>query len=96
MVTENKCLQEADQSTKETDVSFVPLYILSNWIEPEATTRRLTVAQVLPSGITLGMFYVRVSEDRLFLELTGSWPEPLIDLKASASKMIEIRWYRPY
>lgn len=80
VATDGKCLQEAENSTKKTDVCFVPLHLLSNWIEPESTTRRLTVALLLPSDFTPGKFLVRVSEDGLFLELTVFWPKLLIDL----------------
>lgn len=36
--------------------SFQPIYHFSNWVQPGTTTKRLTVAILLPSGISAGHF----------------------------------------
>lgn len=39
---------------------FNPLYLISMWKEPNTVNDRLTIANVLPSGIERGGFTVRV------------------------------------
>lgn len=61
-------------------LSFKPWYLMSTWTEPGTTTKRITVAIVLPSGVGKGDFSVRATEDGKWVELTVVWPNPLIDL----------------
>lgn len=90
-----------ENSTEVSSAGFVPLHLLFDWIELGTTTRRHTVALLLPSGVVTGMFSVRVSEDGLFLELTVSWPGPFIDLKHLHRKWLaskendRIKLFRP-
>lgn len=55
-------------------------YIFSEGFEPGATTRKLTAAILLLSGVSSGQFSVRVSEDEYALDYSVTWPNPLVDL----------------
>ena len=68
--------------------SFVPLYLISQWQEPETTTQRVTVAIILPSGIQAGSFKTRVIEEGDVLEMTVDWPRPLVDIEFMHRKWI--------
>lgn len=57
---------------------FSPLHFISDWFVPGTTTRILTVAVVLPSGISPGQFPVWVSEDDQNLLLL--WLDPTLSL----------------
>lgn len=58
-----------------------PLHIFSDLVEPETTTKRLTVAILLLSDVLSGEFFLHAAEDGCGLDVTMSWPEPLINLK---------------
>lgn len=45
---------------------FQPLHIISSWEEHGTTTKRLTLAILLPSGVCPGQFSVRVPRVALF------------------------------
>lgn len=51
-----------------------PLRIAPEWIEPDKSTKRLSVALLLQSGVTSGQFSVRVAEDGCALECSMCWP----------------------
>ena len=67
---------------------FRPLYLLSEWSEPGTTTKRITVAIVLPSGIETGNFSIRIVEDGKCLLLVVQWPDPLMDLRMMHKKWL--------
>lgn len=50
-------------------------------MKPETKTKHLTVAILLPSGVSVGSFSVCVSEDVLSLFLVVAWPDLLTNLK---------------
>ncbi|MEM6687231.1 MAG: hypothetical protein AAF617_15725 [Bacteroidota bacterium] len=75
---EEKPVTDRDVSISKT---FVPLYLISQWQEPVTTTKRVTVAIILPSGVGVGAFKVRVIEEGDVLELTVNWPKPLVDIE---------------
>ena len=69
----------------DAEVSFGPLelkpfYLLSKWAEPGTKTKRISVAVVLPSGVPKCSFYAHVADRGPFLEITVTWPAPLIDV----------------
>lgn len=72
---------EEKVARKKAGEQFQPLLILSDWVEPGTTTKRLTVAVLLPSGVTSGMFSVRIADDGNSSEITVTWPDSLVDLK---------------
>lgn len=39
---------------------FTPLFLRSQWVEPGSTTKMVTVAMVLPTGVGKGQFDVKV------------------------------------
>lgn len=43
---------EVKTSFGGTKTVFQPLYLLSDWVEPGTTTKRLTVSVLLPSGVS--------------------------------------------
>ena len=49
--------------------SFKPLYLISEWNEPETTNRRISIAILLPSGICSGEFSISVEEGGSALDL---------------------------
>lgn len=57
-----------------------PLHIVSSWIEPGTTTRRMTVATFLPSGVSIGQFSVQVANDGCALKFKMIWPGALVNL----------------
>ena len=79
--------EAAGSSTTELS-SFNPIYLLSQWTEPSTTTRRLSVASLLPSGVSPGKFRVRVMPGGRVLELVVEWPAPLTDLRLLHKKWI--------
>ena len=60
----------------------------STWIEPVTTTKRITLATVLPSGIGSGELSVRVVDGGEYVELAVMWPEPLVDLQVMHKKWL--------
>lgn len=58
-----------------------PLYIISVWVETGTTTKRLTVAILLPSGFLICELLVRVPENGCALEMKINWPDPLFNIK---------------
>lgn len=53
---------------------------MSIWQEPGTTTKRITAANILPSGVGTGNFKERVIEEGDVLELVVYWPKPLVDV----------------
>lgn len=66
-----------------------PLHMISEWIEPGTTTKRLTVAILLPSGVLSGQFAVRVADDGCALEISITWPNPMVELKMLHRKWLQ-------
>ena len=60
--------------------SFKPLYLISEWNEPRTTNRRISVAILLPSGISCGDFSISVHEGGHALNLRVCWPTALFDM----------------
>lgn len=71
------------------DLDFKPLYVLSVWTEPRTTTKCITLAIVLPSGVGSGKFSCRVVDGGEYVELTVMWPNPLIDIETMHRKWIQ-------
>ena len=53
---------------------------MSLWQEPGTTTKRITVAIILPSGVGSGDFRVRIIESGDVLEMVIYWLKPLTDI----------------
>lgn len=67
---------------------FQPLHLTSCWMEPGSTTKCLTVAIMLPSGVGAGQFSLRVLEGGRQLEIIVNWPAPLVDLSMMHRKWL--------
>lgn len=70
-----------EEVVKETVALFQTLYFILEWIYPGTPTRRLTVAILLPSGISIGQFSTCILEDGNTLFMAVNWPDLLVDLK---------------
>ncbi len=70
---------------------FVPIYLIGSWEEPATKTKRITVVIDLSSGVNSSDFTIRLLEGGTILELTVTWPVPLVDLEALHQK-----WVRPF
>lgn len=84
------CVEEGD-IVSHVMSSFQPLFLFSDWVQPGTTTRRLTVAILLPSGITTGKLFVQVQEDENHLQFTVRWPKPLLNLKHLHRKLLSFK-----
>lgn len=62
------------------DLSFKPLFMISNWTERSTLAKRLSVAIILPSGIGTGDFSINVVDGGQYLQLAVRWPQPLLDV----------------
>lgn len=60
---------------------FRPPHLIDKWLEPETTTKMLSGAIILPSGVGKNDFTVRIIEDGTYLELSMLWPKPLQEPK---------------
>lgn len=69
--------------------SFYPLALISQWDENITTCPMATVAIVLPSGVGAGDFKIQVIEDGDVLELTVTWPTPLVDIEEMHLKWLK-------
>ena len=70
---------------------FGPIYLIGSWEEPVPKTKRITVVIDLHSRVNRSDFTIRVLEGGTILELTVTWPIPLVDLEALHQK-----WVRPF
>lgn len=68
---------------------FTPLSLQSQWVEPGSTTRMVTVAMVLPTGVGKGQFDVKVLDGGREVELKVMLPEPLSNLRMLHRKWVE-------
>ncbi|KAI0559835.1 hypothetical protein FGB62_134g04 [Gracilaria domingensis] len=68
---------------------FMPFRLLSEWTEPHTTTKRCTVVDHLPSGVSHEDFTIYVVDEGNYLELDVKWPRPLTDLKLMHSKWLK-------
>lgn len=66
---------------RSTNHVFQPLSLISVWTEPGSTTRCVSVAVLLPSGIDAGHFAVRVAEGGRQLDVNVQWPSALSNLE---------------
>lgn len=71
-----------------TTVEFHPLYIVSDWMESGTTNRRISISILLPSGVFIGQFSGRISDDGYTLELLVAWPKSLVYLKRIYRKLL--------
>lgn len=60
---------------------FYPLQSISRRMEPGTTIHHLTVALLLPSGVSSDNFSVRISEDRNTMTIGVTWADILVNLK---------------
>lgn len=67
---------------------FTPIHIISVWKEPGTTNNRISLAILLPSGVTVGNFSYRVLEGGREFELTVRWPDPMVDLDMMHKKWL--------
>ena len=67
---------------------FKPLHLITCWMEPKTTTRRVTVVVLLPTGIGSGDFSVRITEDGKCLEVCVVWPDSLINIETLHRKWL--------
>lgn len=63
-------------------------YLLSEWIKRSTTTKRISIATVLPSGICFGKFLIRIAEGRCDIITKVEWPKPLCDLDLLHSERV--------
>jgi hypothetical protein len=70
------------------DVEFAPMHLISEWVQPGTTQKRLNVAIVLPSGLTPDDYSVRVENDGATLVLRCVMPRVLSDSLALHKKWI--------
>ena len=70
---------EPDEKCKVTG-SYYPIYFLSHWKEGHTRRDRVPVAILLPSGIVKVSFRIRVPNGGKALELSITWPSPMIDM----------------
>ena len=80
-------------SPKETMLALDPLRVkpmcaISTWVEPDTTTKRITVAVILPSGVGKSDFKVRVPEGGMCVELYFTWPNALVDVATMHRKWL--------
>ena len=68
--------------------SFEPLHLLAEWEHPIHKTKMVTVAVLLPSGVSTGAWHTSVESGGSVLELTVSWPVSLLDMKVLHSKWL--------
>lgn len=68
------------KSTMNNVPTFNPICIPSEWIEPGTTTRRTSLAILLPSGVGPGDFSLRVLPGGRLLEIKVDYPKPISDL----------------
>ena len=66
--------EDSDEIMPHGSMSFMPLTLISEWLEPKTMTKRVTVCINLPSGVSNTSFAVRILDGGLYLELTVTWP----------------------
>lgn len=60
---------------------FMPMTLIYEWEDCESAMSRLSVAMLVPSGVSKGDFSVSVGDDDRSLVLRVNWPRPMIDIK---------------
>ena len=70
-------------------VRIKPMCAMSTWVEPDTTTRRITVAVILPSGVQKRDFKIRVPEGGMRVEIYFTWPNPLGDVGVMHRKWLK-------
>ncbi|KAI0565751.1 hypothetical protein FGB62_15g04 [Gracilaria domingensis] len=89
---EESC-QENDFNTAEEVLLgpkiFKPLFLLSVWTDTKSLRKKLNVAVTLPSGIGKSSFGVYVVDGGEYLEISVSWPEPLLDIELLHKTFLE-------
>ena len=73
--------EDGDDIMPRGSMSFMPLTLISEWLEPKTMTKRVTVSINLPSGVSNTGFAVRVLDGGLYLELTVTWPVPMTSVE---------------
>ena len=69
--------------------TFKPPFFLATWDEPRTTTKRISLAILLPSGIEPRKFSYSVNpDDRSIFEMSVLWPNPLVDMEVLHRKWI--------
>ena len=58
---------------------FKPLVLISEWNEPQTTNRRISIVDLLSSGISCGDISISVDEGVHALNLRVCWPAALLD-----------------
>lgn len=64
------------------------LHSISEWIEPDTTTKGLNVAVLLPSVVGPGQIFVHINIDGTELHVAVIWPAPLVNLHALHRKWL--------
>ncbi|KAI0560922.1 hypothetical protein FGB62_97g111 [Gracilaria domingensis] len=65
-----------------------PFYLISEWKEPETTTKRLSVGVVMRSGLQRGDFYVQIVDENKSLQIKVNWPRTMIHPKILHAKWL--------
>ena len=58
-----------------------PLSYIGIWEEPNTKTKRVTVVITLPPGVRKQDFAISVSKGGKQLELTVTWPDPMVNVE---------------
>ena len=70
------------------ETCFEPLTLVGEWEEPVTKTKRITVVLDLPSGVNKNDFTLRVLQGGMILELSATWPSPMLDLELLHQKWL--------
>lgn len=84
-------MKEIKQEKVRSEGDFRPLTLVSEWIEPKTMTKRLTVCINLPSGVESSDFSVRILEGGESLQLSLTWPQPLLNVDTLHRKWSSLR-----
>ena len=74
-----ECSEEEGVELLASPLCFRPLHLVAIWEDPAISTKMISVATPLPSGVKSRHFSVRVVDDGICLELKVIWPDSLAD-----------------
>lgn len=77
------------------DMMCKSLHLISIWKEASTLRSCLTVAIVLPSGVSNGTWSVRVAEEGLSLIVKVAWPVPLTNVRVLHKKWLSSNQMAP-
>ena len=71
----------------EEETVFDTLHLICTWEEPVMITKLNTVVANFPSGVNENDFTILIVEDESTLEITFTWPDPMINLEILHQKL---------